>query len=318
MKRKLYLSLLLFCSIWDNYNTATAQMEAQFSAYMFNQQLQNPASVGESKLASAFMNYRHQWQNIGPQTISAYFDMPIKIGNKTHGAAISILNDKFGLFNTTNVNISYAHKQNLWDGVFSTGVQLGALNFVFDGASASTPTSDYHNPQPIPSFEPESSGTKFDVNLGFFFSNKNQRYGLALTHLNRPILELNYAGTNTYYNRSIIAFASYDIPLPQIPDIKLTTSSLIKYDGKITQIDLNSNAWYKNQIFAGLGYRFQDAIIVMGGLRLENGILIGGAYDITSSKVAFKGFGTAEVFLNYKFSLSLESKNNKYKSIRIL
>lgn len=319
MKRNNYwVAFLLFIMSSVICDTVEAQMDAQFSAYMFNQQLQNPASVGEGDLANAFMNYRHQWQDLGPQTVGAYFDMPLKIGGKTHGAALSLINDKFGLFTTTHVNLSYAHKQRLWDGVFSVGAQVGFLNFIFDGGGVTMPTSPYHNSLPSPTFETESSGTKFDMNLGVYFSDDKQRYGLAITHLNRPILELNYAGTSTYYNRTIVAYAAHYFALPQIPDIRLETSALVKTDGKVSQLDLNANAWYKDLLFGGIGYRFQDAIVAMGGLRLENGILIGGSYDITSSKIAFNGFGTAEVFLNYKFSLSLESKKNKYKSIRIL
>ncbi len=296
----------------------TAQSDPQFSTYMFSNQLQNPASVGSTDMANAFMNYRHQWQNVGPQTIGAYFDMPIKIKDHTHGVAVAVLRDELGLFKNTNVNFSYARKQNLWNGVLSVGAQLGALNYVFDGNGVSFPDTEYHNSFSSITFESESSGVKFDLNLGFHYSTRNQHYGIALTHINRPVLELNYTGTSTYYNRTLIMYGGYDFKLKAIPTLKLKTNALLKSDGKITQIDLNCNAWYKDNLFAGMGYRFQDAIIFMGGFRLENDILIGAAYDITTSRMAFKGFGTAEVFLNYKFSLSLESKRNKYKSIRIL
>ena len=319
MKRKPHLLTAFLLGIYSFIGSSVdAQMDAQFSAYMFNQQLQNPASVGEGDLANAYMSYRNQWQDVGPRLIGAYVDLPLTIGKRKHGAALALFDQRFGLFTVTNVNASYAHKQRLWGGVLSVGAQVGVLNFVFDGGGVSVPSTGYHNPQPIPTFESESSGTKFDMNIGFYFSDKKQRYGLALTHLNRPVLELNYAGTSTYYNRTLLAFVERDYDWPQVPNITLTSSMLLKSDGRVTQVDLNGSAWYKDMFFAGVGCRFQDAVIVMGGLRLENGILIGGSYDITTSKMAFGGFGTAEVFLNYKFSLSLESKKNKYKSIRIL
>ena len=299
----------------------SAQIDAQFTAHSFTRQMVNPASVGEKDIANAFINWRTQWGNKGPVTYTSYFDTPLKIGKRIHGVGISLMNDEAGLFKTTMINFAYSHKQNLWDGVLSVGTQASFLNFIFDGTGVDNlDYSDYHSylKTNYPSFSTEMSGVKFDMALGLHFSNKNQYYGISLNHLTRPTLEINATGAYVFFNRNLNIYGGYTFRLRALPEIKIEPNAYLRTDGKLTQIDISCNAWYKENFFAGLNYRFQDAISVVGGLRLSNGILIGGAYDITTSRMAFGGFGSAEVFLNYEFSLSLKSKTNKYKSIRIL
>lgn len=295
-----------------------AQVDHQFTSNMFTRQLVNPASVGETEMANAFGNWRRQWKNAGPVTYAAFLDTPIRGTKRKHGAGFSVIGDNAGLFTTTSINLAYSHKQNIWGGTLSVGVQGSLLNLIFAGDEIETVTTDYHSNLNYPDITTETSKVKFDVALGLHFSDKTQYYGISLTHLARPTLEINEIGTYVYYNRALNFYGGYNYKLKSVPDLELKPMIFIKTDFKVTQVDINCNAWYKKSIFAGLSYRIQDAIAIMGGVRLKSGILIGGAYDITTSKMAYGGFGSAEVFFNYEFSLSLNSKTNKYKSVRIL
>ncbi len=301
----------------------SAQVEPQFTANMFTQQLFNPASYGEKEMATAFGNLRNQWKDIGPTSYAVYLDAPFTGTKRKHGAGISIIGDEAGLFSITTVNFAYSHKQDIWDGTLSVGTQLGFVNLIFDGAGIETLSTDYHSNINQPTFaNSETTGLKFDIALGAHYNRDRWYYGASLTHLARPELDLssNDASTDVYvyYNRTLYLYGGYDIRLRSLPELELKPNVYIKTDGKTSQIDINCNAWYNEQVFAGLSYRFQDAIAVMAGMKLKNGILIGGSYDMTTSKMAYGGFGSTEVFFSYEFSLSLNSKTNKYKSIRIL
>ena len=321
MKKKCFLIAICIVCCFAKNKQLSAQMDPQFTSNMFTRQLVNPASVGETEMANAFGNWRRQWKNIGPVTFAAYFDTPIQGVKRKHGAALSIISDEAGLFTTTSINLAYAHKQDLWNGRLSVGVQGSLINSVFAGdkvESINDLSTDYHGNLVYPDITTEMSGVKFDIALGLHYSDKDQYYGISLTHLARPTLEINETGSYIYYNRTLNLYGGYNYNLRTLPDLELRPMIFVKTDGKLTQIDLNCNAWYKNSIFAGLSYRFQDALAIMGGMKLKNGILIGGAYDITTSRMTYGGFGSAEVFFNYEFSLSLNSKTNKYKSVRIL
>jgi len=318
MKKNCLLTTIFTLYFLANSVLLSAQMDPQFTSNMFTRQLVNPASVGESEMSNAFANRRSQWKDVGPVTFAGYFDTPIQGVKRKHGAAFSIVDDKAGLFETTTINLAYAHKQELWKGRLSVGVQGSLVNAVFQGDQVVEVTTDYHSNLDYPSITAETSGVKFDISLGMHYSDKKQYFGISLTHLARPTLDIIDAGVYVYYNRTLNLYGGYNYTMRSLPDLELRPMAYIKTDGKLTQIDLNCNVWYKDNLFAGLSYRFQDAIALMGGLKLKNGILIGGAYDLTTSRMAYGGFGSAEVFLNYEFSLSLNTKTNKYKSVRIL
>lgn len=235
-----------------------------------------------------------------------------------HGAGLSVIMDEAGLFKTTAINLAYSHKQDLWKGRLSVGVQGSLVNSIFAGDDIETGETDYHNNQNYPEISTETSGVKFDVALGMHYSDKKQYYGISLAHLAQPTLEIDEIGSYIYYNRTLNIYGGYNYTLKSLPYLELRPMFYLKTDGKLTQIDLNCNAWYKENIFVGMSYRIQDAIAIMGGMKLKNGILIGGAFDMTTSKMAAGGFGSKEVFLKYEFSLSLDSKTNKHKSIRFL
>lgn len=298
---------------------ALAQIEPQFSAKMFTKQLVNPASVGEVDLTTAFANWRTQWKKVGPVTYAAYVDTPIKGVKRDHGAAFSIVSDEAGLFTNSAINLAYSHKQGLWGGQLSVGVQGSFLNMIFDGNGVEElPGSDYHKSTDYQTFASETSGVKFDMALGVHYSKDVYWFGLSCNHITNPTLELLESGYEVYCNRTLNAYAGYDFRLRSIPDLLFKASAFIKSDFAMTQFDLNCNAWYKDNVFAGVSYRFQDAVAILAGVKMKNGILLGGAYDITTSNMAYGGFGSTEIFFTYEFSLSLNSKSDKYKSVRIL
>lgn len=297
-------------------------MEPQFTSNMFTRQLINPASVGETDMANAFMNLRRQWGSVGPQTVAAFVEAPFSGTKRKHGAAISLVDDQAGFFGTTFINAAYSHKQDIWNGTLSVGTQASLASLSWDGSQINdgTTSTDFHNDMGVTyeQLKISETSTKFDISLGMHYSDKDQYYGISLTHLARPTLELYNSDYYIYYNRTLNLYAGYNIDLRSLPDLHLKPSAFLKTDGKNFQLDLNCNAWYKDEIFVGMSYRLQDAIAFLGGLKLKNGILIGGSYDVTTSRMIYGGFGSVEAFVSYEFSLSLNSKTNKYKSIRIL
>ncbi len=297
-------------------------MDPQFTLNRHVKPLVNPASVGEGSLSRAFMNYRNQWGSIGPRTISAFYEMPFVGLKRKHGTAITFMQDEAGLYSNFNLNMAYAHKQDIWNGILSVGVNAGLTSLTWDGGDINdgNVNSLFHNDLGInyEKLKISETKTKFDMSLGVHYADDKQCYGISLTHLTRPTLELYNSGYYIYYNRAFNMYAGYDFSFRSLPLLTLETFVSFKTDWRNMQIDLNCNAWYKDDFYLGLSYRIQDAIAFLGGFKLKNGILIGGSYDFTTSKLAYGGFGTVEVFVSYEFSLSLDSKTNRYKSIRIL
>ena len=76
--------------------------------------------------------------------------------------------------------------------------------------------------------------------------------------------------------------------------------------------------WYNNTYYGGLTYRLQDGIAFLLGAKLRNGLMVGYAFDLTTSRLNYGTYGSHEVFIAYAFDLSANKQKSKHKSIRIL
>ena len=86
----------------------------------------------------------------------------------------------------------------------------------------------------------------------------------------------------------------------------------------MTQLDVSMRLIYNNLLWGGLGWRLDDAAIVMIGGQYKN-IQAGYAYDFPVSAIRKGSTGSHELFLKYITDLDLgKGKKNKHKSVRIL
>ena len=83
------------------------------------------------------------------------------------------------------------------------------------------------------------------------------------------------------------------------------------------QVDCTVDVVYKKRFSAGLNYRINDAVSVLIGFEMNNGLKIGYAYDILTSALAGYSGGSHEIYLNYSLDLG-KNRSKKYKSIRYL
>ena len=120
-----------------------------------------------------------------------------------------------------------------------------------------------------------------------------------------------------YIPRTFFLTGGYNYAFWEIP-VVLQPSFLLKSSGNIVQFDLNVNAVARDRYWGGLSYRFQDALVLLGGIELTNGVRIGYSYDLTISRLAKVSGGSHEVVVGYTFDLNLEKREKRYKSVRFL
>jgi type IX secretion system PorP/SprF family membrane protein len=120
-----------------------------------------------------------------------------------------------------------------------------------------------------------------------------------------------------YIPRSFFLTVGYNYKMWERPMV-IKPSFMIKGVGPIWQYDLNVSVVYLDKMWGGLSYRYQDAIVVMGGVELASGLKVGYSYDITTSQLAKVSNGSHEIMIGYTFDLSLEKRVKKYKSVRFL
>jgi type IX secretion system PorP/SprF family membrane protein len=320
MKRIVFSFFLTFTFL----SYLQAQFDAQSSQYMFNAAGFNPAAAGEAGMMDITGQHRLQWVGMpnGGSTTILNINAPINIAGKQHGFGLNFINDKIGLFINQGVHLQYALKLNIGEGRLNLGTQLGFLSIGFRGDSVRGPqnqTGEYHDISSDPAIPSTlSEGFGLDIGLGAWYTNKNFYAGVSYSHMNQPVIEWSdqhtYTPVGTIYMTGGYKFTVND------PKYEFRPSMLFKTDMTTFQLDLSTVLHYNNQYWGGISYRYGDAVVILAGIEVGNGLSIGYSYDLPVSQIITASWGSHEVLLSYEINVQTDaaSRRKKYKNIRIL
>lgn len=312
---------LLFCVAVD----AVGQQFSQFSQNMFNQLAVNPGFAGNSGMINLALGNRQQWMGgfdgMAPKTTVFGADANLNLLGWDSGLGLSMMNDEIGGWTNLYLSLAYARRWDTDFGKLGVGLSLGMINQSFDAEGISTlPVGEgedfenggYHTDETLVN----DQGTALDLGFGAYLEHKAYYLGFSVAHLNKPTPKFKdkYASylMPTAFVTGGYRFKSSKRPIVWIPSIFLKTN-MSSY-----QVDINVNGILKDKYWGGLTYRFQDAIVLLGGVELNNGLRIGYSYDINISQMGQAKNGSHEIMLGYSFDLSLEKRKKKYKSVRYL
>jgi type IX secretion system PorP/SprF family membrane protein len=278
---------------------------------MFNLLSVNPAYAGvENTMVVSAIN-RQQWVGIDNAPVSTVvnFSTPINFFGRKHGVGLSILRDELGFEKNTGIRFSYSFQKELSNGSLHFGVSLGLQNNALKGEWY---VPDGNAIDDLGAATIDDGQMVLDPSIGLFYKGDNLYAGVSVLHVTEPNVGYNES-VEIYLARHYYATAGYKIELNEAWDV--TPSVFYKTDAVISQIDINTLLTYNKRVWAGVSYRRDDAIVGMMGVLFNNGVQIGYAYDISTSKIAK---ASHEFLLAYRFNTKLESRKQKYKSIRFL
>jgi type IX secretion system PorP/SprF family membrane protein len=313
LKISIYI-VLLFLSV-----LTYGQQDPEFSQHISAMSLYNPGSAGSHDRICLNALHREQWVGFPGKPSTSYFsaDGAFSLFGKNLGAGISILNDNFGFNSDLGINLQGSYRIDVGAGKLGIGLNLGVLNkslspewkTIDDKGVEGTGTGD----DAIPT---KGSKVAFDMGLGVFYRAENIFMGISTTHLNQARISYSENAT-TRMVRHYYVIAGYNLQLPN-PMFELTPYFLLKSDGRVNQIYLNTTLKYNKRFWGGVSYRGGDAIVGLLGLELFNGVRVAYSYDFTTSKIGKYSDGSHELSIGYCFDLSLDKSPQKYKSIRFL
>ena len=297
-----------------------AQFDPQYSQNMFNMLAVNPGYAGSSESINLVALNRNQWSgDLGIQTTVFSGDMPVNFLGLDSGIGLGIVNDEIGLITSLSMMLNYSARFELQKGTIAVGLSLGLVNQSIDGSGFKFPSMDndvYVDDDPSLT-SAEVSGSALDAGFGIFYKQKKLYAGASLSHLNKP--RPNYKDEiNFSYSRTFYLTCGYNHKVEDTP-YEILPSLFYKTDGSSFQVDLNTLIRYKKRYWGGLTYRYQDAIVLMGGLEMKNGVRFGYSYDITTSAIGTAGKGGShELMIGYNFDIDFEKRTKRYKSVRYL
>ena len=321
------LWVMAILSIIANFSLS-AQVDAQLTQYFEIPNYYNPSAIGTTDFIKIRGDMRMQWVGIenAPQSIALAADMPFKLLNQRFGVGLVMQNETLGLYSNMVLGAQLGYKFKLLKGEFSAGVQVGLLNQKFKGTEVFIPDNDdYHESADDAIPTTDIGGNALDLGVGVFYTHKLFWAGVSCTHITSPTITLNAesgeGGNEKNYefkaDRTLYFMAGSNIPLKNTL-FEIIPSVLVKSDFSYITGEITGRVRYNKFLSAGIGYRYDDAIMAMIGAEYKN-FYLGYSYDYHMSEIAKASSGSHEIMLGYKLKLDFSEKNkNKHKSIRIM
>ncbi|WP_460894146.1 PorP/SprF family type IX secretion system membrane protein [Rufibacter soli] len=319
MKKHLFILIFLLGA-----TVAVAQQRAISSQYMTNYFLLNPAVAGYEKDLNVKAGFRNQWVGFegAPKTFyvsgeTALFQHQRSRGNRRrlkafHGAGGYAYTDKTGPTTRSAVLASYAYHVPLSRELFlSSGVFAGFQQFKFDPnkvqlADNSNGIDPVTSTGMINSFMP-------DLTIGTFLHSEQFYVGISLFQvLGNKIFEAENTTESSRLTRHLYMSGGYNFEVQK--NITVAPSLLLKYAGPAPlQADLNVKGIYNfskrkktkadDQVWAGLSYRTQDALVGLVGCQFLGQYQVSYSYDITVSPMRNYSSGSHELMVGYRLKM---------------
>lgn len=294
MKIKLLLVLLLLSG------SIYAQQDAQFTQYMYNTININPAYAGSRESMNVFVLHRAQWVGLdgAPVTSTASINTPIEGSNI--GLGLSIINDKIGPSDETNVAVDFSYSINTSDRYkLSFGLKATAnlLNIDFNKLNQYDSGDNIFTSNVDNRFSP-------NIGVGLYYHSDDTYIGISAPNLLETKHFDRYAGvgSNTHIATEkihyyLIAGHVFDLSA----NVKFKPSMLTKMvQGAPLQVDLSGNFLINQKFVAGVAYRWSAAVSAMVGFQVSDSWFIGYGYDLETTKLANYNSGSHEIFLRYE------------------
>jgi type IX secretion system PorP/SprF family membrane protein len=310
----------LFFFIFTVCFVALGQQDPQYTNNMFYKLGVNPGFAGSEDAIGGFVLNRYQWAGFrgAPQTRIFSADAGITVLGKPAGLGLNVISDELGPEKNVLVNVNYAYKVPLNVGEVGIGIALGVFNKAING-EWEIPEDDlgiYISPGSDPAIpQGEVSQVAFDTGIGLYLKGVKYYLGASVTHVNQASIKFSDLAS-TYLVRHYYLTGGYNIKLRD-PLFELRPSFLLKSDLAGWQVDLNTNLVYNDRLWGGLTYRVQDAVALLLGTELINGLRVGYSFDLVTSALGRYGYGSHEVFISYSVELE-KNRSKKYKSVRFL
>ena len=289
MKR---LSLLVLLISILSIDLAMGQQDPQYTQYMYNMNVVNPAYAGSKEGLSVTALYRKQWSGFdgAPETFT--FSAHSPLGDKV-GLGLSAIRDELGPVSETNV---YAD--------FSYTLEIGATTKIALGVKAGATFHDVglvdlelQDPND-PFFSQDISNTYPNVGAGAFLYGDNFYVGLSVPNLlNSVHLDengLKYGSETQHY----FATAGYVFQVSE--NVKLKPSAMVKsaFDAPVS-FDGNLNALFYERFEIGVSYRLDDSFSGLVGFQVTDNIRVGYAYDYVTSDLEAVSDASHEVIVTF-------------------
>ena len=307
--------------------SAYAQQKPQYTQYILNNYIVNPALSGIENYTDVKISSRDQWVGLNGAPRTMYLTVHAPIGKKDyktsatsfqvpgdnprgsrywenytasephHGVGLSIVNDKTGLYNQFTANVSYAYHIGLSPRTnMAAGFAGGIMKISRDGTK-----STYGNNDPTDPAQGSVADVykmRPDLSAGIWIYSADYFLGLSAQQVIPQ--KVSFVDDTLGFKLVPHLFLTSGYRFLLNDDINVVPSVMIKYVSPLDpQFDANIKLQYRDQFWIGGSCRFKDGYAAMLGLNVSNTFNVGYAYDYTTSSLGTVSKGTHEIIIGF-------------------
>lgn len=295
--KMLYIAVLLLVMISQQ---VFSQQSAQFTQYISNELLINPAYAGAEEALSVSLLHRAQWSEVeGAPTTQSLTAHSLFKSSKV-GLGLAVVNDKIGIHNILTASTSFAYRIQLKEETYlSFGLRFGLNQKKSDYNSLSGQIQNPNDPKLNGS---NLSETDFEFGSGIYLVTPKLNMGISMPNMLYKPLESDSID-NSFLNNNIYFLFRYGISMSN--NLILQPGFLIKYTyGLPMSMDINLATVVNNVLLIGISYRIQESINPIIQAKITPQFKIGYAFDYPLSAVNSYGSNSHEFMISYLFSFS--------------
>lgn len=305
--KKLLGIILVFGFVSSN-----AQQLPQYSQYLLNDYVINPAVAGSKPFFIGKANYRYQWEGItdAPRTYILSVNGPTP--NNKVGLGGYIFTDHVGPTRRTGGYFSYTYHLKVTENTkLGLGLSAGLLQFMIDGSKITLKDQGDN----IITGGVQSALIP-DAGFGFHYYSDKWFLGASAPQLFRNRIKFFESGINPTGRLSNHFFFMGGYKFDLADDIQIEPTAMVKVVSPVpVQYELNVRGIYAEKIWLGVGYRYMDAITGMIGYTFAENISVGYSYDYTLTNIRNYSTGTHELMISLRFYDAKERAKKNAPSI---
>lgn len=321
-------------------SVAFGQQIPQYSQYINNQYVVNPAAAGSQDYIALNLAGRLQYAGFenGPKTSYLYFASPasklksgninrtfgrvrksnrsvahprMRISSSIHAFGAQLLADQYGPFRTFQLKGTYAYHLALnRDYRLSFGANLGisSRSFLKDRAQVLSAMTDMgYTDQTYANYTSNQAAQyTMDLDAGMYFYGKGAFAGLSVSQLTGDLVKFGNRMPNYAPKMHYMLTGGYQFRLNNA--YTLTAATLMKYVYNApfsAEVGLQTN--YKEIFWFGAAFRIKDAVILGLGVEVSQKLRIGYSFDLPVTKMINYSAGGHELTIGLKFGNSRQS-----------
>lgn len=324
--KEVFVFLLLVLILQSSYG----QQKPQYTQYIINNYIINPAITGIENYTDVKLSHRHQWAGLSQSPVTTYFSAHTPIGKKDekltatsfskngvnirgkqywdeyeaspahHGVGIQVISDKTGPLQNTSAQLTYAYHIGLNQKVnLSVGAGAGLhkttlnTNKLFFGVDFPVDAS-VGNSGVI-------GKSLFDLSAGIWLYSDKYFLGASALQIVPQKIDFSNNLIRLVEGKKIphlFMTAGYRFLLSE--ELNVLPSVMLKYASPVEpQLDVNLKAMYRDLIWFGTNYRFRYGFSAFTGVNVNNSLNVSYAYDYTTTKLNTVSNGTHEIILGF-------------------